>query len=197
AFNDLLTDQLFETVYQGRQPVLVAPPGCTSAVALRCLTETQTLGLKLAYVDPQAGTDQDKDAWVKPAYDLVRADHDLVLLPFSRYDCFMSLTLEAEYVFYWNLISASVVVRIVNGLPFFCFERGHIAHYSPALFSRNLQCYLAGSCPPCLPMTEPLEAGELAPPAPGPAPAMNAAAETLLKGRPPVEVVRRLMERPA
>ena len=34
-FHDLVTDQMYEVLGQGRQPVLVAPPDCTSAVALR------------------------------------------------------------------------------------------------------------------------------------------------------------------
>ncbi len=160
AFDELLTDQLYEALYQGRQPVLVAPPRCTSAVALRATT-----------------------------------GDGLLLVPFCRHTQFMSLILDAEYVFFWNLFSNSVVARAVNRLPMFFFDRGHMARYCPGLFERYMTCYFTAGCPPCLPMDEPLDAEQLPRRAAEQADAMNALADNLLKSPAPAEVVRRLLQR--
>src|SRR5262249_48720049 len=161
VFDDLLTNQAYEVLRQGRQPVLVAPPACMTSVTLHCA-----------------------------------AADGLVLLPFCRYDQFMSLLLDAEYVFYWNICSYSVLIRVMNRLPVFFFDQGHIARYSTELFSRNLDCYYLGWCPPWLPLTEPLEAAPLAQKAAEQAGPFNAMADNLLKSPAPAHVVRQLLQRP-
>ncbi len=160
SFDDVLTDQLCEAAYQGRQPVLVAPSRCTSAVALRST--------------PSDG---------------------LTLVPFCRHAHFLSLVLDAEYAFFWNLFSNSVVARAVNRLPTFFFDQGHMARHCVGLFERYLKCYFTAGCPPCLPMDEPLDAEQLPRRAAAQADAMNALADNLLKSPPPAEVVRRLLRK--
>ena len=52
---------------------------------------------------------------------------DLIALPSCSFTLFMLLLYEGEYVFYWNMFSASIVARALNGKPFFVFDRGHLA----------------------------------------------------------------------
>lgn len=52
---------------------------------------------------------------------------DLIALPSCSFTLFMLLLYEAEYVFYWNMFSASIVVRALNRKPFFFFDKGHLA----------------------------------------------------------------------
>jgi hypothetical protein len=162
AFDELLTDQLYEALGQGRQPVLVAPPRCTSAVALRS--------------PPEDG---------------------LLLLPFLPHAQFLSLILDAEYAFFWNLFSNSVAARAVNRLPTFFFDRGHMARNCAGLFDRYMKCYFSAGCPPCLAMDEPLDVEQLARRAAEQAAAWTAFGDNLLKSPAPAEVVRRILEKPA
>ncbi len=53
---------------------------------------------------------------------------DLVAVSACDYVSFMALLNDAEYVFYWNMFSASIVARVLNRLPFFLFDRGHLVH---------------------------------------------------------------------
>lgn len=52
---------------------------------------------------------------------------DLIALPSCSFTLFMLLLYEVEYVFYWNMFSASIVTRALNRKPFFIFDRGHLA----------------------------------------------------------------------
>src|SRR5262249_3593879 len=120
----------------------------------------------------------------------------LALVPFCRHDQFLSLVLDAEYVFYWNLFSNSVLLRFANRLPLFFFDVGHLARASRPLFERVSQCYYVAGVPPCLDMSRPLEAEYLARRAAQEQPALDAMADNLLKSPAPAEVVRRLLDGP-
>ena len=65
----------------------------------------------------------------------------LTLVPFCNYDRFMSLLFDAEYVFYWNIFSNSIPARIVNHLPAFFFDSGHMAHAIPSVFEAGVKRY--------------------------------------------------------
>lgn len=70
-----------------------------------------------------------------------RSIEGAVFLPFCGYDVFMSLVLDAEYVFYWNVFSNSIPARVLNHLPLFFFDPGHMAHAMPPLFKVGVKRY--------------------------------------------------------
>ena len=74
-----------------------------------------------------------------------RAVDGLISLSFCGYDLFVDLLLEAEYVFYWNVLSNSLLARLANRLPAFFFDRGHLAHVMPALLHLGLKTYFPGA----------------------------------------------------
>lgn len=52
----------------------------------------------------------------------------LIALSACGYLRFMLLLLDAEYVFYWNQFSASMLARVINRQPIFTFAAGHLVH---------------------------------------------------------------------
>lgn len=68
-----------------------------------------------------------------------------VLLPFCPYDRFAGLLFGAEAVFYWNIFSSTVPIRLVNRLPFYFFDRGHMARASQPLFEVGMREYYLDS----------------------------------------------------
>jgi len=65
----------------------------------------------------------------------------LILTPFCGHDVFQSLLLDAEFVFYWNVFSNSVMARVMNRRPVFFFGRGHMAYAMPALYVAGVRHY--------------------------------------------------------
>jgi hypothetical protein len=61
--------------------------------------------------------------------------------PFTQ---FMSLLLSAEYAFYWNVVSHSLLIRLYNQLPIFMFDRGHLIRTAPAIHDRIVAWYYQG-----------------------------------------------------
>jgi hypothetical protein len=66
------------------------------------------------------------------------------LVSFCPYDRFIPLLLNAEYVFYWNAISSSCLLRVVNGLPVFYFDRGHVEDGLPLVYKSTVEFFYAG-----------------------------------------------------
>ena len=56
------------------------------------------------------------------------------LLPFCPFVEFEARLLAAEYAFYWNVFSFSVVLRIANGFPVFFYDRGHLSRTIEPLY---------------------------------------------------------------
>jgi hypothetical protein len=84
------------------------------------------------------------------------------LMTFCAYEQFSSLLLEAEYVFYWNLASYSTFLRVINGLPMFMFDEGHLARHVKPMYKRMVQWYYQNWTPPSLNHNEALDAEVLA-----------------------------------
>ena len=57
------------------------------------------------------------------------------------YGRFMTFLLKAEYAFYWNIFSASIIARLVNNLPTFFFAIGHIADANQQMFEKGMSRY--------------------------------------------------------
>jgi hypothetical protein len=83
------------------------------------------------------------------------------LLTFCSFERFVPLLLEAEYVFYWNIISSSSLIRLINGLPVFYFDRGHVGEGLPLVYEFTVELFFRGWNPLCLDQRAPLELGAL------------------------------------
>lgn len=84
------------------------------------------------------------------------------LLTFCSYENFNSLLLEAEYVFYWNLASYSTYLRVINGLPIFMFDEGHLERHVKPMHDRLIHWFYQNWTPPFLNQHEALDTGVLA-----------------------------------
>jgi hypothetical protein len=87
----------------------------------------------------------------------LKAGSGIRLISFCPYTQFIPLLLRAEYVFYWNCFSASLLVRWSEQRPVFFFDRGHMARVVGAIYPLGLQCYYLGWKPSYLDQTEPLD----------------------------------------
>jgi tetratricopeptide (TPR) repeat protein len=56
----------------------------------------------------------------------------------------LPLLLGAEYVFYWNVLSHTILIRLFNRLPTVVFDKGHLVRNVPALYDRIVQWYYQG-----------------------------------------------------
>jgi hypothetical protein len=86
---------------------------------------------------------------------------DALLLPFCPPAAFRPLLLAAECAFYWNIVSNSLLPRVINRLPVFFFDRGHLLHAVPALHAAAVHHYYLGAEPPVLAMGDPLDSAAL------------------------------------
>ena len=117
-----------------------------------------------------------------------------ILLSFCPFDLFHALLLDAEYVFYWNIFSNSIILRVVNGLPLFSFNRGHLAPVVTGLAEKGLRCYYQGASPPYLDQRRPLSLDTLAPLALQQEQTLTVAREALCQGTHPEALVKSLLE---
>ena len=86
---------------------------------------------------------------------------EAVLLGFCGLDDFRRLLLEAEYAFYWNILSNSILWRAANGLPTFFFDRGHMLMAIPAMYDLAMARYYAHASLPWLDQRRTLAGEEL------------------------------------
>ena len=80
------------------------------------------------------------------------------LIPVSHgsHSRFASLQMDAEYVFYWNIFSNSIISRVANRLPIFFFDLGHLVHSVPAILDVGLSNYYPDCELPALDQEQPL-----------------------------------------
>lgn len=91
-----------------------------------------------------------------------RLGGDTVLLPFCGYEQFRALLITAEHVIYWNVMSNSVLVRIINGGSVFFMDEGHLARYIPSLVGMAMKSYFANAPLPMLDPKQVLTTDDLA-----------------------------------
>src|SRR6185436_4962368 len=89
--------------------------------------------------------------------DTVEAD----LLPFCPFPDFLRYVLHAEYVFYWNVFSASILARLALNRPVFFFDQGHMARLIAPLYDAGVQLHFGGKEPTYLDPTGLLEPDDL------------------------------------
>jgi hypothetical protein len=129
--------------------------------------------------------------------DVVRAaSHSIpnaLLLSFCSHGMFLGLLLEAEYAFYWNVFANSVPSRLVNQLPVFFFDTGHMARAIPALLELGLRSYYPGAQLPVLDIERAIDAQALAPYAQGEVNSLVVAAQRLRAGPSPDQMLETVL----
>jgi len=86
----------------------------------------------------------------------------LIALSACGYLRFMLLLLDAEYVFYWNQFSASMLARVIHRQPIFTFAAGHLVHALADMRALGSQHFYLGKEPTRLDVNETLAAKRLA-----------------------------------
>jgi hypothetical protein len=81
--------------------------------------------------------------------------------PFCAFPEFHRAVLESEYVFYWNVFSASMLTRLDLRLPTFFFDRGHMARIVVPLYELGLLLHFGGWKPDFLDQNAALDAEDL------------------------------------
>lgn len=89
------------------------------------------------------------------------SSNNVELLSFCDYDRFTSLLLGAEFAFYWNAVSHSILLRLLNAKPVFLFNKGHLARGVKKIYPRIIDCYYQGREPIYLDPMAPLLLPEL------------------------------------
>ncbi len=73
------------------------------------------------------------------------------LLPHCEYSRFQSLLRDAEYVFYWNAVSFSCILRTLTDKPWFTFDDGHLLRGMNDAYARRIhEWFYRGDEPPRL-----------------------------------------------
>ncbi len=67
---------------------------------------------------------------------------------------FNSLLLQAKHVFYWNIFSSTIYDRLINRLPVFYFDTGHMAKYFPPFLEIGQKAYYGQDRLPMLDIKE-------------------------------------------
>jgi len=75
------------------------------------------------------------------------SSNNVELLSFCDYERFTSLLLGAEFAFYWNAVSHSILLRLLNAKPVFLFNQGHLARGVKTIYPRIIDCYYQGREP--------------------------------------------------
>ena len=108
---------------------------------------------------------------------------------------FQELLREAEYAFYFNVFSSSVLARGMNDRPIFFFDLGYLVRMVPTVFQAGVASYYAGTAPPILDMNTHLTYEVLRPLAESQKEGFRAAREKFLALPTPDVVVNQLLGR--
>ncbi|MFL6247112.1 MAG: hypothetical protein ACJ74H_13860 [Thermoanaerobaculia bacterium] len=111
-------------------------------VVANLLAQTARLGRHAIFVGPAELLDL-----VTPE---LPADERIHLVRFCSFRRLMSLLLSAEYSFYWNVVSHSILMQLWNGRPVILFNRGHLARAVRPIYERVIAWYYQGCEPPYL-----------------------------------------------
>lgn len=125
---------------------------CVHASLSRKLLEAMNEGRRAALIAPAACI---------AALERDTALKDCVFVQNCDYFRFMTILLAAEYAFYWNVFSASIVARFLNRRPTFFFAAGHIADENQIMFEKGMKFYYRNAQPTYLHPGDPLRAASL------------------------------------
>jgi hypothetical protein len=111
---------------------------CVHALVARKLTDTMNEGRRAVLMAPEACI---------AALEKDPALGECSLVRNCNYDRYMEILLCAEYTFYWNIFSASIIARLLNRLPTFFFATGHIAEENRQMFEKGMDQYYRNAHP--------------------------------------------------
>lgn len=80
----------------------------------------------------------------------------------TSYDTFMALLVQAEYAFFWNQYSFSLLHRVLRHQPAMFFDEGHMVRILPPLHDAGVRLFYDGWRPPLLAIDRALDATQLA-----------------------------------
>ncbi len=80
----------------------------------------------------------------------------------TTYDGYMNRLMAAEYAFFWNYYSFSVLHRVLVNRPVFFFDAGHLIHFLPAIDQEGIRVFYDGWRPPLLALDAALDEPDLA-----------------------------------
>jgi hypothetical protein len=83
------------------------------------------------------------------------------LVPFCPFPQMIARLVDAEYAFYWNVFSCSMLVRLAMGRPVFFFDRGHMARAIEPMYEWGLRFHFGDWRPVALDTNQPLTAENL------------------------------------
>jgi hypothetical protein len=136
------------------QLMLLSGSDNTASLVVRLLEGTRREGRRPVLIAPPPFVDNVSRR--------LSAEVEAELLPFCSYAGFTSRLFDAEYAFYWNTLSNSILLRLSNGLPVFFFDQGHIARLLKPCYEAGVRCWYGGAIPRLRDARERLDARELA-----------------------------------
>lgn len=120
---------------------------------------------------------------------------DIVLRGEESYSRYMATLMAAEYAFFWNYFSFSIIHRVIAARPVFFFDEGHMVEILPALSQEGIRSFYGGWRPPLRRLSDPLPPEGLAADAQDVRLRFAAITERLGTGMAPVALVQRARER--
>lgn len=111
------------------------------------------------------------------------------LCRFSSFSHFMTLLLASEYSFYWNIVSHSILIQLMNDRTVVLFDKGHLLRSAPALEPRIRNWYYQGDVQPYLDQNAPLSLDSLRG-----IPKNEGRARRFKRALPPQDLIERLIE---
>jgi hypothetical protein len=136
------------------QLMLLSGSDNTASLVVRLLEQTRSQGRRPVLIAPPPFIDNVSRR--------LSAGVGAELLPFCSYAQFVSRLFDAEYAFYWNTLSNSILLRLSSGLPVFFFDQGHIARLLKPCYDAGVRCWYDGASPKFRDARERLDARELA-----------------------------------
>lgn len=86
------------------------------------------------------------------------SDSNIVWFPYCEFNKFINLLFAAEYVFSWNIISSSNLMRIIKKLPIIFLARGHMEYYFKPVYEKGLKLFYNNKEPQIYPVKQILSA---------------------------------------
>ena len=134
------------------QLMFEAVRGFTEIVA-RLLKQAIAMGRRPIFIAPEK--------FIRDLTREMRGQEGAELLSFCSFTRLTSLLLTAEYAFYWNSVSHTILLRSFNGLPVILFDRGHLVRNVEAIYERVVQWYYQGLQPIYMDHYQPLSLEKL------------------------------------
>ncbi|WP_298510429.1 hypothetical protein [uncultured Kordia sp.] len=107
------------------------------AMVWNLLTQGANLGRKMIFLGPSALINMLRSMSTTP-------NENICLFNFGAFDRVMSLLLTAEYTFYWNVVSHTILIQLWNGKSVILFDKGHLARSVSNLYERVIAWYYQG-----------------------------------------------------